>query len=80
MSKNPNALLDEALSLPESERARIADALLRSLEPPPESNVEAAWRAEIRRRVDDLESGRVKGIPWSEVREELWGKLRGTSD
>jgi len=80
MTKAAEAVLDAALDLPEQERARIADALLRSLEPPPELDVEAAWRKEVRQRVAGLEAGEVKGVPWSEVRETLSGRLRGASD
>jgi putative addiction module component (TIGR02574 family) len=35
-------------------------------------DAEEAWDAEIKRRVEDLESGAVEGIPWPEVRERLF--------
>ncbi len=78
--KNADAVLEEALGLTEDERARIADALLRSLEPPADDEVELAWRQEIRRRVSELESGRTEGIPWSRVRADLSEKLGGVPD
>ena len=33
----------------------------------PDPEVDAAWTAEIKRRIDDIESGRVVGIPGEEV-------------
>ena len=59
----------EARHLPRDERARLAEALIASLDE--ETEVERAWRVEIRRRVEELESGAVKTIPAEEVFAEL---------
>ena len=59
----------EARHLPRDERARLAEALIASLDE--EAEVERAWRVEIRRRVEELESGAVKTIPAEEVFAEL---------
>jgi putative addiction module component (TIGR02574 family) len=46
--------------------------LIESLDDEPaEAGVEAAWDAEIKRRVDDIRSGRVKTIPGEQVLREL---------
>ena len=37
---------------------------------------EAAWAGEIQRRIDDLDSGRVKTIPWEEARRLILGEVR----
>jgi len=34
-------------------------------------DVEAAWAAEVDRRVRDVESGKAKLIPWEQVRRSL---------
>ena len=70
MGELPNKLLDEALKLPPGERAALADSLLRSLEGPVDPAVDAAWRAEIRRRVADLDAG-APTVPWAEARAEI---------
>ena len=63
-------LLAAALDLPESDRASLAGALLRSLDDEAsddvtmDAEVEAAWAGELRRRVDDIQSGRVATSPW----------------
>jgi putative addiction module component (TIGR02574 family) len=57
------------LQLPREQRARLAERLIASLDE--DAAVERAWAAEIRRRVDELHSGRVQTIPGEQVFEEL---------
>jgi putative addiction module component (TIGR02574 family) len=42
----------------------------------PEEGLEAAWDDEIKRRVDDIRSGRVKTIPGEQVLRELAEEFR----
>ena len=44
---------------------------LESIEEPADDGVEEAWSAEIERRLADYRAGRIKTIPWSEVRARL---------
>jgi len=64
-------LLIEALRLPEEERAALAGELLDSLDSEVDPDAEAAWAAEIRARVTDIESGRAKTVAWSEARRRI---------
>ena len=64
-------LLDEVLRLPAEERSALAIALLDSLESSDEAALQDAWRAEIRRRRDELRSGAVRAEPWNQVRQRL---------
>ncbi len=70
-------LLAAALGLPASDRASLAGALLRSLdgeefdEQTSPGEVEAAWAEELKRRAEDLRSGRVATVPWEQVRQQL---------
>ncbi len=57
------------MTLAEQERAEIAGALLESLEPEPEADLEAAWRQEVAARVAALEAGEVETTPWEEIRD-----------
>jgi putative addiction module component (TIGR02574 family) len=68
-------VLREALLLPPGSRADIASTLLESLDEPADKGVEAAWAKEIERRIRDVESGKVKLVPWSEVRRGLRTRL-----
>ena len=70
MTRVVEELYEEASQLPAEQRAELAGLLLESIEEPDEG-VEQAWAAEIERRMDDYRAGRVKTIPWSEVRARL---------
>jgi putative addiction module component (TIGR02574 family) len=62
-------LLKKALALPPEARAELADSLLESLDAEPaDEGVEAAWSVEIQRRIEEIDSGKVKMIPYEEVR------------
>lgn len=63
-----------ALQLPRSERARLAERLIASLDE--DSEVEQAWAEEIERRVAELRSGAVETIPGEQVFAELKDLLR----
>ena len=77
MPEIPADLLDAALKLPEDVRAELADRLLDSLGPTfASAEIEAAWAAEIKRRVDDVTSGRENGIPL----DEAWKIIMDDSD
>jgi putative addiction module component (TIGR02574 family) len=75
MRRHAKTVLQEALTLSEQERARIAGALLESLEPEPESDVETAWRLEVAARIADLEAGEVETTPWEEIRDGFLARL-----
>jgi putative addiction module component (TIGR02574 family) len=68
MSKTTDDILNNTMRLSTTERAELAAALLASLDAEPEEAVEAAWAAEILRRVERVRSGEAKGRAWSEVR------------
>lgn len=76
MERNAEAVLREALTLPEADRADIAGALLNSLEPVEETDIEVAWREEVIARVAALDAGEVETIPWVELRDRLFARLR----
>lgn len=63
-------LIDEVVSLPVEERARVVDTLLRSLNAP-ESAIDAAWMEVAQRRLDELRAGRVEAVPGEAVFERI---------
>lgn len=71
MKRNAADLLKEALELPPEARAALAGSLLDSLDEDVDEGAEAAWDAEIGRRLRDLDEGRAKLIPWAEARRRL---------
>lgn len=72
MSRAVRDLYEEAAELPPDERAELAGLLLESLEDHPSANYEEAWATEIERRMAEYRAGRVKTIPWHEVRASLY--------
>jgi putative addiction module component (TIGR02574 family) len=75
MTPRLEQLYREALELPEAERGELAGLLIRSLDPPREPDVEAAWEEEAERRWREIESGTVQTIPWEQVRAEMHARL-----
>ena len=67
----PNQILEQALSLPENQRAAIAASLLRSLDSEGDAETDAEWDAEVKRRLDEIDNGTVELIPWSEVKSKV---------
>lgn len=53
------------------ESARLTHSLSGSIDSGSYENPDAAWAAELRRRFEDLQSGRVVGIPAEQVFAEL---------
>jgi putative addiction module component (TIGR02574 family) len=69
--------MDKALALSLKERGLLIDRLVESLDDEPaEEGVEAAWADEIKRRVDDIRSGRVETIPGERLRDRLNARRR----
>lgn len=73
MSSDAAKLLEEALKLPVEARAALAGSLLESLDDAVDEDVEQAWALEIARRLEEIKSGSVKGVPWAEARRRIVG-------
>ena len=57
------ALEKQVMDLPPRSRIRIAEKIIESVDDFTGKEIEAAWSEEIARRVHEIESGKVKGIP-----------------
>ena len=73
MSSDAAKLLEEALKLPVEARAALAGSLLESLDDAVDEDVEQAWALEIARRLEEVQSGSVKAVPWAEARRRIVG-------
>lgn len=76
MSAKSDSVRDEALRLPEAERARLAAELLASLDGEAEDGVEAAWAAEVEKRKGQVERGEARLVPWEKVKAEVKAVLK----
>jgi putative addiction module component (TIGR02574 family) len=68
-------LLQQALSLSVEEQEALAGSLVSNLGGQGDEGVLAAWDEEIKKRIADLDSGKAKTIPWTEVRQRNLAKL-----
>ena len=79
MSPQVEKLFNDAKSLSPQERIALADQLIDSVDDDDageeslnsQAAYETEWSEEISRRVAEMESGEVQGIPWEEVRRKL---------
>jgi putative addiction module component (TIGR02574 family) len=62
MSPEASNLLNSALQLPQSARAFLAEKLLESLDAETVHDVSDEWRAEIKRRCEEIDRGEVELI------------------
>ncbi len=69
-------IAQEAIQLPEHERAELVQKLLLSLDQPSVDEIEEDWFKEAERRVKELDSGAVTPISAEQVRERARILLR----
>jgi putative addiction module component (TIGR02574 family) len=72
MSTAVSIIAEQAKALSPAERVALAEVLLESVQILSEPDVEAAWEAEIGRRVREVESGSAILVP----SEEVYAKAR----
>lgn len=70
-------LAEDALTLPDDDRAALADVLLRSLKKTPAGDeIDRLWAEEAERRVREIDSGTVDLLDGDQVMEEARARLR----
>ena len=77
MSKAIQALLADALRLAPDARAEVAAELLASLDGRSDPDAEAAWDAEIERRIEAIETGAIRLEPWTDVKQRIERDILG---
>ena len=70
-------ITDLALELPSEARALLADRLVESLDPAEDGLIHDLWADEANRRLKELRSGQVIGIPGEEALTKLRKKYVG---
>ena len=69
-------LIAEATSLPIEGRALVVDSLLKTLNGS-DPETDEKWLAVAKRRLEELRSGKVAGVPAEEVFEKIRNKYSG---
>lgn len=75
LSSEAQYLFNEALKLPEGERAKLAEKLSSILVPMADPAWQAAWGSEIERRIAEAENGTAELSDWNDARRRLWERL-----
>lgn len=77
MPKIAPSVFADALRLRPEARAELAAELLASLDGPADPDAEAAWDAEIERRVAAIEAGTVALESWEDVKRRIEKDILG---
>jgi putative addiction module component (TIGR02574 family) len=67
MSRSAAEILEEARQLPPNEVNWLIESLLLEGDGAPQAEIEAAWDGEIKRRLDEIDSGAVEMVPLDDV-------------
>ena len=67
----------EAMQLPVSSRAELAEKLVGSLDLSADDNIHRAWATEAMQRRNDVRSGKIQTIPGEQVLAEVRQMLGG---
>lgn len=76
MSASAEQLYAEALALPVETRAELTERLVLHLAQAIPPELERAQRAEVRRRLAEVEAGRVQLVPGEEALEQTRAELK----
>jgi putative addiction module component (TIGR02574 family) len=71
MTGKKELLPNEALRLSQEDRADLAVKLIESLDPAPDTHVDAAWTQEIDRRCAAVDAGEAVTSDWEDVRSRI---------
>ncbi len=71
MSLTVDQLTEEAMQLPFSSRALLAERMVESLDEAETDEIQKLWAVEAVRRRDEVRSGRVQPIPGEQVLAEV---------
>ena len=78
MPKTLTEVTRDAAELPASERLKLARILLDLSEtsPEPSQEAQAVWDEEIERRLQELRTGKARGVPLDEVKMKIEARFR----
>lgn len=79
MNTTSSEVLINALRLPERDRADLAAKLIDNLDSPADADSASAWDKEIANRLEEMDGGGVKAVPWAEARRQILADDDGTA-
>lgn len=72
MSTQTAQIFEDAMRLPEADRADLAACLFATLDPSTVDQLDPSWEEEIKRRLQAIATGEAKLIPWEEARKRIF--------
>jgi putative addiction module component (TIGR02574 family) len=75
MNRSAQEVLEDARRLPRSEFDWLIGELLQEGDGSSEAEIDASWKAEVERRVAEIESGTAVTYSWEEVEAPLRARL-----
>jgi putative addiction module component (TIGR02574 family) len=66
-----NAVFEQALALPATERAELVDRLIESLDSVSDSEIDILWSVEVERRIEAYRKGELKSLPIEESFQQI---------
>ena len=77
MSRTAAELLEDARQLPVDQRILLANSLWDSVDPGDDetAQIEAAWGEEIKRRLDEIDTGAVELVPLEDVLSRMDARI-----
>ncbi len=67
-------IIEEILALPVEDRAYIIELLIESMNPA-SLETDRKWLEISKKRLDDLKSGEIEGIPGDTVFKDIWSRF-----
>lgn len=74
MNTETTGLFKKVLDLGKKDRIILTGLLIESLEEERDADAETLWQAEVARRLEELDSGRMQALSWEEVQSRLQQK------
>ena len=74
MNEKLKTILENALNMPQEQRAFIAGRLIDSLDDKVDANIEASWQDEIQKRIASADKGEASFMSWEAVKKRLRGE------
>jgi len=71
MTPTLKKIRNQLIALPVADRAQLAHELILSLDEPKDTDAEKAWDAEIKKRVEEIKSGKANGRPAENILAEI---------
>ena len=75
MNRSAQEILEDARQLPPSEVNWLIENLLQEGDGGADAEIEAAWDSEIKRRLDEIDSGAVEMVPLDDVIARMDAKV-----